>query len=175
MTEEPFLALLLTLFWLSLVAIGGLYVILGELHRVVVISGNWLTEAEFGALFALAQASPGPNMLLVTLIGWRMEGVMGGLAATLVFLLPALIIAALVARLWTRWGDSPWFVALRRGLVPVTVGLMLSSASLLIGATASGWASYLIVGAAAALTLATRLHPAFVLGGAAVLGFVGFV
>ncbi|MBW3537139.1 MAG: chromate transporter [Actinobacteria bacterium] len=63
----------------SLLAIGGVSVILAELHRVIVVSTGWMSETEFASLFALAQAAPGPNMLFVTLIGWSMAGITGAI------------------------------------------------------------------------------------------------
>ncbi len=157
----------------SLLAIGGINVILGELQRVLVVENGWLTAQEFTSLFALAQASPGPNTLFVTLIGWRLFGIGGGLAATAVFVAPSIIIGAIVARAWTRWSETRWFVVLRRGLVPMTVGLVVSSAILLTLAAASGPISWVITAAAAALSLTTRLPPVAILAIAAVVGVAG--
>ncbi|NPD21238.1 chromate transporter [Alterinioella nitratireducens] len=157
----------------SLLAIGGINVILGELQRVLVAENGWLTAQEFTSLFALAQASPGPNTLFVTLIGWRLFGIGGGLAATAVFVAPSIIIGAIVARAWTRWSEMRWFVVLRRGLVPMTVGLVVSSAILLTLAAASGPISWVITVAAATLSLTTRLPPVAILAIAAVVGVAG--
>lgn len=170
--SEDLLELLGQMVIQSLLAIGGINVILGELQRVLVTENGWLTAQEFTSLFALAQASPGPNTLFVTLIGWRLFGIGGGLAATAVFVAPSIIIGAIVARAWTRWSETRWFVTLRRGLVPMTVGLVVSSAILLTLAAASGPFSWIITAAAAALSLTTRLPPVAILAIAAVVGVV---
>jgi len=68
---------------LSLVAIGGINAILPEIHRVVVDVEAWMTSAQFADLFALAQLAPGPNAMIVALIGWKVAGVGGALVATL--------------------------------------------------------------------------------------------
>lgn len=159
----------------SLLAIGGVSVILGELHRMVVVSTGWLTATEFATLFALAQAAPGPNMLFVTLIGWSMGGVLGAVAATIAFLAPAVLLAGAVARMWGSWQDRGWFVVLRRGLVPLTVGLIAGSAILVANAAAAGWTSYAITAAATAAVLVLRLHPVLILGIAAALGAAGVI
>ena len=39
---------------------------------------HWMTAADFSQLFALSQAAPGPNVLIVSLIGWKVAGVLGG-------------------------------------------------------------------------------------------------
>ncbi|MGE5669353.1 MAG: chromate transporter, partial [Betaproteobacteria bacterium] len=56
---------------LSLVAIGGINAIVPEIHRVVVDLQGWMTSAEFARLFALAQIAPGPNAMVVALVGWK--------------------------------------------------------------------------------------------------------
>jgi chromate transporter len=173
--DEPIVALVLNLLVQSLLAIGGVSVILVELHRVIVLSGGWLTETQFTTLFALAQAAPGPNMMFITLIGWQMAGVGGALAATAAFLTPAIIVAGLVARLWKAWEHRGWFLLLRRGLVPLTVGLLVASAWLLTNAAASGVVSYVITAAATAVALFTRTHPVLILLVAAIVGIAGLV
>ncbi len=173
--NEDLLSLLGHLVVQSLLAIGGIYVILAELQRVVVVENGWLTLEEFTSLFALAQASPGPNTLFVSLIGWRMAGVTGGILATLVFVLPSLILAGAVARGWNRWSERRWFVVLRRGLVPLTIGLMASSALLLTVAAAPDIATLAIAAASFALLLCTRAPPFAILAAAGALGAFGLV
>ena len=67
---------------LSLLAIGGINALLPEIHRVVVDVEGWMTSAEFADLFALAQIAPGPNAMVVSLIGWKAAGVLGAFVAT---------------------------------------------------------------------------------------------
>ncbi len=157
----------------SLLAIGGIYVILAELQRVVVVENGWMSPEEFTSLFALAQASPGPNTLFVTLIGWRLHGIGGALLATGVFVTPSLIIAGFVARAWNSWSRQRWFVVLRKGLVPMTVGLIASSAVLLTIASATGPVSLLITVGAMALSLGTKLPPVAILAVGAAIGMIG--
>jgi chromate transporter len=163
------------LFVQSLLAIGGIYVILAELQRVVVVENGWLTPEDFTSLFALAQASPGPNTLFISLIGWRVAGIPGGIMATLVFVLPSLVMSAIIARGWSRWSEKRWFAVLRRGLVPMTIGLLISSALLLTDAAAVSPAALVVTGGAAALSLGTRLPPVAILGLAGLFGAFGLV
>ena len=59
---------------LSFVAFGGATALLPEMHRVVVENHHWLNDTTFTHLYAIAQAAPGPNVLVVTLIGWEVAG-----------------------------------------------------------------------------------------------------
>ncbi len=77
------IALFLEFALLALVAFGGATALLPEMHRVVVENHHWLDDATFTHLYAIAQAAPGPNVLVVTLIGWKVAGLAGALAATL--------------------------------------------------------------------------------------------
>src|SRR5260221_14738732 len=52
---------------LSLIAVGGAITVLPEMHRGVVEVHGWMSGAQFADLFALAQAAPGPNILVVSL------------------------------------------------------------------------------------------------------------
>ena len=154
----------------SLMAVGGIYVVLAELHRVVVQSGM-MSDREFIDLFALAQAAPGPNSMFIALLGWRVAGVGGAVAAMAAFTLPAALVAGAVGQLWSSWGRARWFRALARGLAPVTVGLVLAGAVLLVQAAAASWVSLLVSAVAAALAGLSRLHPVAILAGAGAIGW----
>ena len=68
---------------LSVLAFGGGNTILPEMQRQVVDVHGWMTAADFSALFALGQAAPGPNLMVVTLVGWHVAGWSGMLVTTL--------------------------------------------------------------------------------------------
>lgn len=168
-------ALVLHLLLLSLLAIGGINTILPELHRFVVIDHPWLTNEQFTALFALAQAAPGPNLIFVTLIGWQISGLAGALAATAAICGPATVIAYIGARLSTQWQHLKWFRLLRSGLVPVTTGLMIASAWLLTAASAQSLLGYAITAGTALAMLATRINPLWCLAFAGGMGAAGWI
>ncbi len=86
-----------TLAWtfgvMSLFAVGGGNAALPEMHRVAVDVQHWLTDKQFADAFAISQLSPGPNVLIVTLIGYSVAGVTGALVATLAMCLPTAFMA----------------------------------------------------------------------------------
>ncbi len=73
---------------MSLLAVGGANTVLPEMHRFVVDNEGWMTHAQFAEMFGIAQAAPGPNMLFVTMIGWKVAGFPGALTATLAMTVP---------------------------------------------------------------------------------------
>jgi chromate transporter len=158
---------------LSLLAFGGGNAVLPEMQRQVVEVHRWMTAQDFAALYALAQAAPGPNMLVSTLIGWQVAGLAGALVATFGLTLPSCALTLAVSHAWYRFRDAPWRRAVQAGILPVTVGLIMAGAVLLCQTTSTGWRPALLTAVATALFLGTRVHPLLVLAAAALLGVSG--
>ncbi|MBB5019091.1 chromate transporter [Chitinivorax tropicus] len=163
------LQLIMTFAMLSLLAVGGANSTMLEIHRQSVVVHQWLTDAEFTTLFALTQAAPGPNVLIVSLIGWKVAGLTGGVVTTLAMCGPSSVLAFAVARLSDRFRDSPWRRWIQRGLAPVAVGMVLGSAGLLVQMTGVNSMCWLVAGVSTAIFLCTRLHPLWVLACAGAL------
>ena len=153
---------------LSLIAFGGMPAVMPEMQRLVVEHG-WATPAEFVQLFAVGQAAPGPNVLIVSLIGWKVSGLAGALVALLAVCGPAAVISWWVSELWTRFKDNPWRLALSRAIAPLVVGLILASGTILAMPSGPDWRTWLIALASAGAFLATKVNPLWILavGGAA--------
>jgi chromate transporter len=160
---------------LSLLSIGGANAVIPEIHRRVVDVEHWMTDVDFAQLFALSQAAPGPNVLIVSLVGWKVAGIAGGVVAMLAMSAPSSALTYAVAHAWERFRDAPWRIAVQHGLAPVTVGLILASGYVLTQAADHTWVAYAITGVTLVLAVATPLHPLWLLGVAALLGAVGWV
>ncbi len=158
---------------ISLLTIGGLAPVLPELQRQVTVVHRYMDQPTFAALFALAQAAPGPNMMVSTLIGQYVAGVPGGLVATGALIAPSSLLTYVTARLWHRFRERSWRRTVQAGLVPVTVGLIAASAALLFTATTQGLLTACITGASAVILVTTRWHPLWLLAAGAALGAVG--
>jgi chromate transporter len=158
---------------LSFMAIGGVNGLIPEIHRRVVDIEHWLTDAQFAQAFAISQAAPGPNMLIVSVIGWKVYGFVGALVATLALCLPSSVLTYGIAHVWNRFRDAPLRRAIQRGLAPVTVGLVLASGYVLVRATDETWVAYALTAATTLLALATRIHPLWFLLVAGILGAFG--
>lgn len=162
------LALLFT--QLSVLAFGGGNTILPEMQREVVQVHHWMSAQEFSALFALAQAAPGPNMMIVPLVGWQVAGWAGLLVSSLAKFGPSSIITLIVMGGWKRYKDRPWRQIVQRGLVPVTVGLVVSSGLLIAKATAPNLSMAAVIAICTVMAVSKRFHPLWVLAVGAVLG-----
>jgi chromate transporter len=112
---------------LSLVSIGGANAVLPEIRRQIVDVQGWMTDGVFANLFAISNAAPGPNIILVSLIGWQLAGLAGLVVATLAIMIPSCSLALLAGRAMNRWSETRWIALLKEGLVPVALGLILAS------------------------------------------------
>ncbi len=165
------LQILLTFSILSLVAIGGANAVLPEMHRQLVELRGWLDDATFSQLYALAQAAPGPNILVASVMGWRIGGAGGMAAATFGMLVPAAILAWFMAGLMHRLRGAAWLKPAQGGLVPVAIGLILAAGITMAEASHSHGVMPLVVAAVSTVFVwRTNYSPLWVLAGGGMLG-----
>jgi chromate transporter len=132
------LHLLLLLAWhfavLSLFAVGGgVSMLVPQMHQEFVLQYHWVNERSFAELLAVSQATPGPNFLLVPLIGFRVASWPGAAVSIVAFLVFPVLITFVVGRLLHQH-DNAWIARFRRGFRPVTGGLWIAS-GLVVAAT----------------------------------------
>jgi chromate transporter len=99
---------------------------LPEMKRMTVNTYHWVSADQFRDIYSLGQVAPGPNMLMVMLIGYHVAGAMGAVVVALAFFLPDCVLTLFANRLWEHYAESPWRKAIQHGLAPVSIGLMLS-------------------------------------------------
>jgi chromate transporter len=172
-TDNPLVDLLLTFARLSLVAIGGLNSVIPEMQRQVVDVHGWTTAAQLAQLIALAQASPGPNGLVASLVGWQVAGPGGFMAATIGVNVPPAVLAFGLSRVRRRLAHSRLLRAVQHGLVPIVVGLILASGFVIAQATDDTPVEVGMTVAVAVLVWRTRINPLWLLSGAALVGLAG--
>jgi chromate transporter len=166
------LTLLLTFATLSLLAVGGANAIVPEMHRQIVEIHGWLDSATFAQIYALAQAAPGPNILVAAALGWVIAGVAGMAAATIGIVGPAWVLAWWVAGLSERLAGRPWLKAVRSGLVPIAVGLILASGLIMAEAVAVEWIALALTATATVFVWRTEASPLWALGAGGALGIL---
>ena len=176
---------------ISLLAVGGAIATAPDMHRFLVERQGWLTDLQFNASIAIAQAAPGPNVLFIALLGWNVginaggagpagwaSGALGVVLSMVGIMLPSTTLTWLA----TRWGhrnrERRSVRAFKQGMAPVVIGLLLATAWLLGSAhsnPATDWALWLLTAVCALLVWRTRLHLLWLLGAGALLGALGLV
>ena len=183
---QDWLALFLHYLSLSLLSIGGAITTAPDMHRFLVDQQGWLTEAQFSASIAIAQAAPGPNVLFVALLGWNVGlnvgGTLTGLMGVLVALSGILIPSTTLTYLATRWGhrnrDLRPVRAFKQGMAPIVVALLIATGWILTTAnsgTLQDWPLWLAAVMTALVVWRTKLHMLWLLGAGALLGWFGLL
>jgi chromate transporter len=155
---------------LSLLAFGGGNTILPEMQRQVVDVHQWMTAETFGALFALGQAAPGPNLMIVPLVGWHVAGWQGLLVASLAKFGPSSLVTAIGVGVWERFRARPWRRLIQTAIFPITAGLVAASAAIITEASAHTWKLGGVSLFCAVLAVKTKLHPLWLLLGGGLMG-----
>lgn len=173
--HSPIWTLISTFGLMSLFAVGGANAAIPEMHRIAVDVQHWLTDKQFTDVFAISQLSPGPNVLIVTLIGYSVAGIAGALVATLAMCVPTAVLAFYASHLLKRSSHSRWPAIIQAALVPLSIGLMGASGLILALSSDRSWIAGLVTAAVAALAFATRLNPLWLLLAGGILGFAGVI
>ncbi|SFD66709.1 chromate transporter [Paracidovorax konjaci] len=171
---------------LSLLTVGGAIATAPDMHRFLVGRQGWLTDLQFNASIAIAQAAPGPNVLFIGLLGWQVGLNAGGWALGLLGMALCLVGVMLPSTLLTwaaaRWGhrnrDRRVVRAFKQGMAPVVIGLLLSTAFVLgsaHGGFAQSWRLWAVSAACMLIVWRTRIHLLWLLGAGALLGALGWV
>jgi chromate transporter len=160
---------------LSSISFGGFPTVLPDVREFVVAGRGWMTDQEFANFFALAQAIPGPNMILMMgFVGWKVLGIPGAIVSSIATFAPPCGMYFVAYRLWDRFRTAPWQRIVRNGLIPVTVGLVIASGTVMARVAVSGWVSVSITIGAAILMVSVRVNPIWILLVGGALGGLGF-
>jgi chromate transporter len=164
---------------LSLLAVGGAITTVPDMHRYIVVEHHWLTDAQFTASIAIAQAAPGPNVLFVAVLGWNVAGALGALATMTGILVPSTVLSLWATRWGTRRRETIGVRAFTTGLTPLTLGLLLSTGWVLaqpyLLVPEHRWGALGVILVSVVVMLRTRLSPMWLVALGTVLGAFGFV
>ena len=122
------LNLFLTFFKIGAFTFGGGYAMLPIIQREIVDKKNLIDSEEFMDAAALAQASPGPIAVNISIyVGYRIHGFWGALACTLGTILPSFITILLIAVYFYKFRENPIVDKVFGGIRPAIVALILSA------------------------------------------------
>ena len=171
---------------LSLLSVGGAITTAPDMHRFLVDQQHWLSDEQFNASIAIAQAAPGPNVLFVALLGWNVGlnagGMLAGLLGVLLSLLGILIPSTVLTYAAAQWGHRNRELravrAFKQGMAPIVVALLIATGCILAsanGGSLKDWPVWLVTVVTALIVWRTRTHLLWLLGAGALLGWYGLV
>ena len=116
--------------YIGLLSFGGPAAQVALMHRVLVEERKWLTEKQYLDALSFCMLLPGPEaMQLATYAGWRMHGVIGGLAAGLLFVVPGALVILALAIAYVSFGQvtvvASLFVGIKAAIVVVVIDALL--------------------------------------------------
>lgn len=187
MSLDQWLALFGHFLMLSLLAVGGAITTAPDMQRFVVGQQAWLTDAQFNASIAIAQAAPGPNVLFIPLLGWQIGLSLGGsymaalagLSATFIgIMLPSGVLTFAATR-WLHHNNNHIIArASKASLAPISIALLISTSWLLTAShnhMATDWPLWLLAFACLLMAWRTKAHLLWMLSAGALLGALGLV
>lgn len=170
MDDDDLWPLVIGFLGLSLLSVGGGIAVLPEMHRMVVENHGWMDDLAFAKRYALAQAAPGPNIMVVGLIGWHVAGPVGMVSAMLAMCGPTSLLSYGFALVRRQVAGARWMRVFERGMVPIAIGLIAASGLLLASGAAEGWLPIAISAASTLFVWRTKKSPLWVLVAGAALG-----
>ena len=163
-------------FWLKLgfVSFGGPAGQISIMHRELVEVRRWISERRFLHALNYCMLLPGPEaQQLATYIGWLMHGVVGGIVAGALFVLPSLAILIALSWLYLAFGNVPVVAGILYGVKPAVVAIVLAAAWRIGSRTLRNAALWAIAAAAFLALFAFSIPFPFVVIGAGLAGIVG--
>lgn len=173
-----YLELLLSFFQIGLLSFGGGMAALPLISQQVVDKHGWLTMGEFTDLITISEMTPGPiGINSSTFVGIRVAGIPGAVVAMVGYVVPAIVLVTLLARLYEKYRDMTYIQGTLRGLRPAIVALIAAAGVniLILALTGEGEAAFNFIGLglfAAAFVVLRRWkpNPIYVMLGCGVLG-----
>jgi chromate transporter len=194
MTMQDFWGLFQHFASLSLLGVGGAITSAPDMHRYLVDEMHWLSDMQFTSSIALAQASPGPNVLFVALMGWNVGlnaggglgggpqawalGMLGVLATMVGIMLPSSVLTYTATRWAHRNREMQAVKAFKAGMAPIVIALLVCTGWLLTAAhnqPARDWPVWLLTAVATVVVWRTKIHVLWMLGAGALLGALGLI
>ena len=175
---------------LSLLSVGGAITTAPDMHRFLVEQQHWLTDAQFSASIAIAQAAPGPNVLFIALLGWNVGlnagGMLTGLLGMLMTMLGILIPSTTLTYITAQWGHRNRELravrAFKQGMSPIVVALLIATGWILAatnstqqGEVLHNWPVWLLTVITAVVVWRSKIHLLWLLGAGALLGWFGLI
>ncbi len=113
---------------IGILSFGGPTAQIALMHRVIVDERKWLTEQQFLNALGFCMLLPGPEaMQLATYSGWRLHGVLGGLAAGLLFVIPGALVVLALSMIYAAYGNVSFVEAVFFGIKAAVLVIVIEA------------------------------------------------
>jgi chromate transporter len=171
--REQWATFLPTMFWIGVNTFGGPVAQIGVMHREAVERRGWLTDGEFVHLLNFANVLPGPEALELAIhLGYLRRGILGGIAAGLLFIWPGFVTLTLLGWMYVEYGNVAAVSAVLDGVRPVAVALIAFAVVRLSTKALKGRVAYALMAAAFVASFMLRVPFLLLLLGGGIAGLV---
>jgi len=168
-------ALIRVFAYLSILTVGGGMAAFPEMKVLTVEVHHWLTFPQLIHIYSVGQMAPGPNMMMIVVIGQWAAGALGAIVTLTAFFGPTAVLAFVVAKGWRKLDKWPWRVSIQQGLAPVSIGLLLAGCFTMVKGAITGLETGTIAVATLLILLQYKINPALLVVGGAVVGLLSFL
>ena len=110
---------------LGLLAFGGGFTVIPLIQQEVVERWGWLTTREFIDGIAMGQVTPGPIMITVTFVGYKVAGIVGAVTATAAAFFPSFAVLMGALPYYDRIKRAPMVQQAIAGVLAAFIGLLV--------------------------------------------------
>ena len=159
---------------IGLLSFGGPAAQTALMHKELVETRDWLTEAQFLRALSFCMLLPGPEaMQLATYVGWKPRGIVNGLIGGDLFVIPGAIVIGVLALVYGAFGEVSWIQALFLG-IKATVVMIVLEALMKVSKRALNCCKYYVIAAFSLIALFFFAVPfPIVIAIAALIGAIG--
>jgi chromate transporter len=168
-------ALIRVFSYLSILTVGGGMAAFPEMKILTVDVHKWLTFTQLIHIYSVGQMAPGPNMMMIIVIGQWAAGFVGALVVLVAFFGPTAVLAYVIAKAWRKLENWPWRTSIQQGLAPVSIGLLLAGCFSMAKGAITGLETGSIAVATLLILLRYKINPALLVAGGAVVGLLSFL
>src|SRR3954467_13308041 len=159
-------------FAISLQTFGGPAGQIAVMQHALVDQKRWIGQKRFLHALSFCTLLPGPEaQQLAIYIGWLLNGVLGGLIAGVLFVLPGVVALLALSALYVSAGDTTIVTAVLAAIAPAVL-VIVAQAVLRVGGRALGHPALVALAVAAFVALSILKTPfPIVIGAAAAVGW----
>jgi len=173
MNQVPILARVFA--YLSVLTVGGGMAAFPEMKFLTVDVHNWLTFPQLIHIYSVGQMAPGPNMMMIVVIGQWAGGLLGALVTIVAFFGPTALLTFVIAKCWRKLEKWPWRKSIQQGLAPVSIGLLLAGCFTMAKGAVTGLETGAIAVGTLLILLQYKINPALLVVAGAVIGALSFM
>jgi len=153
-------------------AIGGAYSFLPLMEKEIVNNHQWLDKSEFLDVVGMTELFPGAiSIKFATYTGYKVAGIPGVIVANIANTLPPLFSILLVSLVYSKYKDIVAVKAALEMVRYVVIAMIIAVAVRLVDRSNITQLKYVVaIGVSFALFTLTKIHPAFIIAGAALYG-----